>query len=42
MTAPPVPQPPTPAPVKVAVGHMVRLRFFFRDATVFAAGALEQ
>jgi hypothetical protein len=31
--------PPLPAPVKVAPGTMVRLRFLFRDATVFAVGA---
>ena len=32
-------QPPPPPREHVAVGSIVRLRFFFRDATVFAAGA---
>ena len=38
-TAPPTPQPPLPAPVKVPAGKSVRLRMLFRDATIFAVGA---
>ena len=40
-SAPPGPQPPLPAPVTVPAGKSVKLRFLFRDATIFAVGAFE-
>eukprot|EP01052_Picozoa_sp_SAG31_P023827 SAG31_NODE_1988_length_6721_cov_11.339928_9_plen_174_part_00 len=34
------PSPPPPPPVAVQPGQVVQLRFFFRDATIYAAGAV--